>query len=245
MSLNVIELQNLSCEFDDKIILESINLKIKKHLCVLGANGAGKSTLAKAICGLISYEGEVQVDAKNLKEFSLIEKAKMLSYIPAKLELHDPFISVEEFVLLSRFPYKRSFLDYSQDDKCITQGTLEFLKISHLKSHALSSLSSGEQQLVLMAGALVQQSKVIIFDEPTANLDPLNTKIIAQHLKGLKEYHQIILITHDVHLASYLEIPVAFVKEKSLLYYENNFFTDTNLEKLYGVKFKLLVAQYD
>lgn len=241
----MIELKNLSCSFDKKIILKNINLNIKNHLTVLGSNGSGKSTLAKVICNLVNFDGEVSIDAKDVRTFSLNEKAKMLSYIPAKLEIFDSFISVEEFVLLGRFPYKKHFFNYSNKDKKISQETLEFLKISHLKEHTLGSLSSGEQQLTLIAQALAQQSQVIIFDEPTANLDPHNTKIIAEHIKGLKDYHKIILITHDLHLASYVDSPIGFIKNHSLKYFEKEFFHDKNLEELYGIKFNSLVAQYD
>ena len=241
----MIELKSLACGFDGKIILQDINLNIENHLSILGANGSGKSTLAKAICSLIEFNGEVFIDSVNTKELSLIDKAKTLSYIPAKLEIFDSFITVEEFVLLGRFPYKKNYFDYSEKDRKIASNTLEFLKISHLKENIVSSLSSGEQQLVLIAQALSQQSKIIIFDEPTANLDPHNSKIIAEHIKGLKEYHQIILITHDLHLASYVNNPVVFIKDKTTTLYENNFFNDDNLEELYDVKFNSLVAQYD
>ena len=241
----MIELKNLKCSFDKRIILEDISLKIENNLSILGANGSGKSTLAKAICSLIEFDGEVTINSINIKELSLNEKAKALSYIPAKLEIYDSFISVEEFVLLGRFPYKKSFLEYSQKDKNIAKQTLEFLKISHLKDNSVSSLSSGEQQLALIAQALAQQSKIIIFDEPTANLDPHNSKIIAEHIKGLKEYHQIILITHDLHLASYVNNPVVFIKDKSAHYYEDDFFNDTTLEELYNVSFDSLAVKYD
>ncbi len=241
----MIELKSLACGFDDRIILQNINLSIENHLSILGANGSGKSTLAKAICGLIPFDGEVFINSQNTKELSLIDKAKTLSYIPAKLEIYDSFITVEEFVLLGRFPYKKSYFDYSEKDRKIALNTLEFLKISHFQDNIVSSLSSGEQQLVLIAQALAQQSKIIIFDEPTANLDPHNSKIIAEHIKGLKEYHQIILITHDLHLASYVDSPVVFIKDKITTLYENNFFNDDTLEVLYNVKFNSLVAQYD
>ncbi len=241
----MINIKTLTQTYKKKQILKNITLKIKTHLTILGANGSGKSTLAKAICGLIDYKGEIFLDTTNIKELSLIERAKSISYIPAKLEVYDPYISVEEFVLLGRFAHKENFLDYSQKDRDITKQTLEFLKISYLKEHTINSLSSGEQQLTLIAQALTQQSKIIIFDEPTANLDPRNSKIIAQHIKGLKEFHQIILITHDLHLAHYIENYIVFIKDKNAHYFEDNFFTDENLEKLYGVKFNSLAVVYD
>lgn len=240
----MIELTNLKCEFDNRVILDGVSLRIENHLSILGANGSGKSTLAKAICGLITCEGEIKINSKTLQELSLKERAKTISYIPAKLEIYDHFITVREFVLLGRFPYKQSFFDYEQRDKNIVTQTLEFLKISHLASHSVSSLSSGEQQLLLVAQALAQQSQIIIFDEPTANLDPHNSKIIAEHIKGLKEYHQIILITHDLHLACYVDSPIAFIKDKKAHYYEREFFQDETLQELYGVEFSALAVKY-
>ena len=177
--------------------------------------------------------------------FRSLQKAKKISYIPTKLESYDAYIKVEEFVLLGRFPYKKSFFDYSDEDKKITKEALEFLNISHLSEHTLHSLSSGEQQLTLIAVALTQQSKIIIFDEPTANLDPHNSKIIAQHIKSLKQKHQVILITHDLNFASYMQTPVLFIKKAETKLYEKDFFNNSNLENLYGVKFESLAVKYE
>lgn len=241
----MIEINNLACKFDEKVILNNINLDIKSHLSILGANGSGKSTLAKSICSLTKYDGEILIDSKNIKEFTLNQRAKIISYVPAKLEIYEQFITVQEFVLLGRFTYKKNYFDYSLQDKNITKQTLEFLKIQHLKDHLVNSLSSGEQQLVLIAAALTGQSKIIIFDEPTANLDPHNSKIIAEHIKGLKNYHQIILITHDLHLASYVNSEVLFIKDKKAKLYGDQFFEDKTLHELYDVKFNNMVALYD
>ncbi|WP_294960611.1 ABC transporter ATP-binding protein [Sulfurimonas sp.] len=243
----MIRLDSLSVKYDEKNILTDISLEIQNHLTILGANGSGKSTLAKVLCNLIEYEGSVSIDAKDVKELSLKDRAKLLSYVPAKLEVYDPFISVKEFVLLGRFAYKKNFLDYSDKDKKIALNTLEFLKVSHLSKHTLNSLSSGEAQLVLIAGALSSQSKIIILDEPTANLDPHNAKIIAQHIKGLKEYHQVILITHDLHLASFIDSPALFIKDSKATYFENKkeFFNNSTLQELYDVEFKDLAVKYE
>ena len=241
----MIKIENLSCHFKEKSVLENVSLNIKNHLCILGANGSGKSTLAKAISSLVAFNGSIFIGDEKSEKLSLKERAKLLSYIPAKLEIYDTFMSVDEFVLLGRFAYKKSLFDYSKSDKTIADGSIKLLKIEHLRESSISSLSSGEQQLVLIAQALTQQSKIIIFDEPTANLDPHNSKIIAEHIKGLKEYHQIILITHDLHLASYIDMPVVFIKEKTTHYFEDGFFDDANLQKLYGVKFKNLSVTYD
>lgn len=241
----MIELKNLSCSFDEKTIFENIDLNIPSHLNILGANGSGKSTLAKCLCKLINYSGDIFVDDINIQNIPLKELAKTISYIPTKLEIYDEYITVEEFVLLSRFSHKNSFLDYSQTDKKISKDSIDALNISHLVKHSVSSLSSGEQQLLSIASALAGGSKTIIFDEPTANLDPKNSKIIASHIKELKKSHKIILITHDLQLASFMDSTTVFIKDSSISVFEDGFFELDNLEKLYDVSFDSLAVKYD
>ncbi|MDY0122720.1 ABC transporter ATP-binding protein [Sulfurimonas sp.] len=240
----MIELRSLSCSYGSDMILQDININIESHLSILGANGSGKSTLVRAICALIPYGGEVRIDGVDAKELSLLEMAKSVSYIPAKLEIYDSFITLEDFVLLGRFAYKKSFFEYSHKDRAIADQKIRLLGLEHLREHTLASLSSGEQQLALIAAALTQESKIIIFDEPTANLDPHNSKVIAQYIKKLKETHQVILITHDLHLACYIDSPIAFIKDKKAHLYAREFFDDEVLKELWGVEFYSLAVKY-
>ncbi len=240
----MIELRSLSCSYGNNVILKDIDIKIESHLSILGANGSGKSTLVRAVCALIPYEGEVLIEGLNAKELSLLEMAKSISYIPAKLENYDSFITLEDFVLLGRFAYKKSFFEYSDEDRAIADQKIKLLGLEHLKEHTVTSLSSGEQQLSLIAAALAQESKTIIFDEPTANLDPNNSKVIAHYIKKLKETHQVILITHDLHLACYIDSPVAFIKDKKVHLYGRDFFDDEVLKELWGVEFYSLAVKY-
>ena len=229
----MIEFSNFSCSFNNREILKNINLKIKDHLVILGSNGSGKSTLVKSVCKLVKYEGNILLDGKNTETYEQKELAKKVVYIPTKLEIADEFISVEEFVLLGRFAHKRSFFDYTKEDRLLVEKNLEFLKLSHLKKHSVKSLSSGEQQLIQIAQALTQQSKTIIFDEPTANLDPRNTMLIASHIRKLKNSHNILVITHDLEFASSLGIDVAFIKNASVRLYNEQ------------IDFKEMVNEYD
>lgn len=240
----MISISNFSCGYNGKNILQNINLDIDSHLSILGVNGSGKSTLAKAVCGLIEFEGKIEIDSKALNKFDLKQKAKLISYVPSKLESYEGYITVFEFVQLSRFAYKQRFFEYTKEDRGIAQQSLKTLDILHLKDHNINSLSSGESALVLIASALTQQSDIIIFDEPTANLDPKNSKVIAGHIKELTKSHQIILITHDLHLACFIGSPVAFIKERSLLYFEDSFFNDDTLQELYGIEFQNMAAVY-
>ncbi len=241
----MIKLQNLCCFYEEQIILENITQEFPRHLSILGPNGSGKSTLAKAICLLTPYHGEISLDGTEIRSYTAKERAKKIAYIPTKLEFYDEFLTVEEFVLLGRFAYKKSFFDYSDKERSLVKQYMGLLHIMHLCHQKLNSLSSGETALVLMAQALTQESQLIIFDEPTANLDPKNAKIIARHIKQLQQTHQTVLITHDIHLAHFMNNPVLFLKNQNTHYFEKEFFSDENLSKLYDVNIKSLAVEYD
>jgi iron complex transport system ATP-binding protein len=241
----MIDIENLSCSYGAQSVFENISLKTQSSLSVLGANGSGKSTFAKALCALVDYKGAARIEGEDIQKLPPKKRASLISYIPAKLEIYDEFLTLEEFVLQGRFIHKKSYFDYGKTDKKIATAMMQKLNIEHLAKHSVSSLSSGEQQLSLIAQTLAQESKIIIFDEPTANLDPHNSKTIAQTIKELQTSHQIILITHDLHLASFMQNPVIFIKERSAFFFEEEFFSDENLQKLYGVKFNSLVASYE
>ena len=234
------KVRDLRVGYTDTAILETISFAIEEtgHLSILGPNGSGKSTLAKALCGLLSYEGSIKVDAQELRNIPSKERAKLISYIPAKMESFEQFTTVEEFVLLGRYPYKVSFKDYGAEDKKIVQETLKELGIETLGSSRLHALSSGQQQLVLIAQALAQQSRILIFDEPTSNLDPKNTALFVQELKKVRQNHMTILISHDIQLAAHLDDPVLFIHEKKAEFHAKGFFEDETLSRAYGITFQ-------
>ncbi len=231
-------LSALTLAYTNTPILENIELQYEGSFSILGANGSGKSTLAKALCGLLAYSGSILLGGLELGEMEPKERAKKIAYIPSKMQSFEEFTTVEEFVLLGRYPYKTSFKDYTDADRDMVKSMLEELSISHLSNSNLDALSSGQQQLVLISQALVQESDYIIFDEPTANLDPKNTGLFLQEFKKLREKYTTILITHDIQLAFHLDDPVLFIKEGNARFYESGFFEEELLARAYGVPFK-------
>ena len=229
---------NLYIGYDKTFILEDINFSLHTHLCILGANGSGKSTLAKALCGLLPYKGSIQINSEELRSISTKERAKKVAYIPSKMESFEQFTTVEDFVLLGRYPHKVSFKDYSKEDKKIVQEVLNELGISKFSSLTLHELSSGQQQLVLIAQALAQKSQILIFDEPTSNLDPKNTALFVKELKKLRDSFTTILITHDIQLAAYFNDQVLFIQDKKASVHQTDFFQTESLSKSFGVNFK-------
>lgn len=233
----MIRVEQLSCGYTNTI-LRNISFESLGNLVILGANGVGKSTLAKAICGLIPYKGSIFVNEMPLENYTSHERAKQITYIPPKLSSFDAYLTAEAFVLMGRFPHKSVLSDYSQHDK---EFALSLLKKSGIDSHKnISELSSGQQQLLLIAQALAQESHTIIFDEPTANLDPKHSYQFYKTLQDLPQDKQKILITHDLQFAAALDYPVLFVHHDHVDYFEmsKTFFTSENLQKYYGVAFE-------
>ena len=97
-------------------------------------------------------------------------------------------------------------------------------------------MSSGEQQLLLVASALVQDAKLTIFDEPTSNLDPKKTKRVFEILKNPMHLKQKIIITHDLQFASKLNYPILYIThgEGKLFESANAFFNASNLQDIFG-----------
>jgi iron complex transport system ATP-binding protein len=212
-----------SYKIDDKEILKDISLHLKdsQNLTILGSNGAGKSTLAKLLCGVLKSKNLVSLDGSFIEKLDDKKRAKLINYIPPKLSIYDSFITVYDFLALG---YHESKIGE----------VLKLLEIEEFEKTSCSTLSSGEQQLLLVASALVHDAKITIFDEPTSNLDPKKTKKIFDILKS-NLLKQKIVITHDLQFAYKLGFPIYYIFEGRAEMFEDveEFFDKTNLEKLF------------
>ena len=210
-------------------ILKNISFRLKKqeNLIILGSNGAGKSTLAKVLCGITPSKSITLYD-KSLHGFSAKERTEVINYIPAKLEIFDEYLTLKEYLNLSRL---HSLLESSN--------LLNLLELTHLKNKPCIQLSSGEQQLTMLATAVLHNAKVSIFDEPTANLDPKKSRDIYSLLKS-KLFQSKIIITHDLNLAYKLGYKIMYIKEGKIVFHESSkkFFTESNLNDFFGTSVK-------
>jgi len=191
---------------------------------ILGSNGAGKTTLAKAIVNLVENSA-VTIDNTKFSEMSAKERARVVNFVPSKLEIFDEYIDVHEFLELSLL----NDTPYEEIEKVLNR-----LEIDHLKHQSCSALSSGESQLVLCASALLQNATLTLFDEPTANLDSDKKIKIFELLKNDDRFK--IVITHDLNLAFKLGFRVVFLQKGSIAYDGRceDFFEEENLNRLFG-----------
>ncbi|WP_169973319.1 MULTISPECIES: ABC transporter ATP-binding protein [unclassified Campylobacter] len=179
---NIIEVRNLSFGFDGKTIFENINLDIKKNskILIYGANGVGKSTFLSILASINSATGGQVIIKENLKISYLFQNS------------NDQFIapSVIEDVAFS-------LLAEGVDAKIAQNNATEILEkfeISHLKDRSIYNLSGGEKRLVAIAGALVRDADIYLFDEPFNELDSYKSELV---LKNLNEKNRaFVIITH-------------------------------------------------
>ena len=210
-------------------ILTNINFHLRENenLIILGSNGAGKSTLAKVLCGITNSDS-VELFSKELRHLSAASRAELINYIPPKLEIFDEYISLREFLELSRL-----YSTLSIDE------ILELLDLSSLQNKPCISLSSGEQQLTMLASSILHNAKLTIFDEPTANLDPQKTLKVSKILRSEKIQNRII-ITHDLNLAHKLGYKILYILNGKIEFFDKNekFFEESNLDKFFGTSLK-------
>lgn len=221
-------------KFSNNILTDiSFHLNEGENLVILGSNGAGKSTLAKILCG-ISHSDAVELFGKKLHHFSAKERTEFINYVPPKLEIFDEYLCLLEYLELSRL--------YS---KLTINEALELLDLSALESKACITLSSGEQQLLLLASSLLHNAKLTIFDEPTANLDPKKMLKVAKILSS-NMFRNRIVITHDLNLAHKLGYKILYMSDGKIEFFDTNerFFEKTNLNKLFGTSIKQIEGYF-
>lgn len=186
-------------------ICEGLNLTLNagQFVCLLGANGAGKSTLLRTLSGVQqALAGSVYIDGLDLSALSKSALARKLSLV-----LTDPVqagsLSVYTVLTLGRYPYAGWFGMLSAGDLEIIAKAAEATGIVPYLEKRMDALSDGERQKVMIARALVQDTPVIILDEPTAHLDLPNRVAIVRLLRDLvrRTGKSVLLSTHELDLA--------------------------------------------
>ncbi|MDD4307937.1 MAG: ABC transporter ATP-binding protein, partial [Thermoplasmata archaeon] len=196
-SLSAIKLEGISFEYDDGIrALENINLQIPEGRCVaiLGPNGAGKSTLLKITAGLLApTKGKISVFGKELAAKVVCRDVGMV--------FQDP----DDQIFMPRVRDDIAFgpINLGLEKAEVERRVEKAMKISGIEGfddRVPHHLSYGEKKRVAMAGILAMEPKILLLDEPTANLDPESRAGIMTFIKGLGK--TVVLATHDIEAAA-------------------------------------------
>ncbi len=195
----------------------SLTLKAGEIGIVLGKNGSGKTTLFQTILGILSPDsGILEFDGVDLKKERPRDRAKQIAYVPQNIQFGA--LSVLDSVLLGRISYfgwKAGAEDYQAAQK-----VLEDMGLEDFAGRNVEELSGGERQKIAIARALAQEPKLLIFDEPTGNLDIANEQLILEEARRLaREKHISILCSlHDLNEAFRLGDRFFFLKNGSVKY---------------------------
>jgi iron complex transport system ATP-binding protein len=198
-------LESITAGYGGREIIKDIWLKIRsgEFCALLGRNGSGKTTLVKALCGLVPIEsGRCLVDGINCAGLHERKRARYLSYIPQR---HSKMqgVAVLDAVLMGYNPHLPLLSSPSREDRKRAEDILFQMGMGALIHSDFAHLSEGQKQLVILARALVQDTPVMLMDEPDSALDFANRHMVLQKIRDLIHYREKVgLITlHDPNFA--------------------------------------------
>ena len=187
----MIEVKNIYKKFDDKEVLNDISFKVERGetLAVVGVSGSGKSTILKIVSGLLKPDkGEVILGDKNLA--MLFQYSALFD----SLNIADNI----SFALDERDDLKGKYT--KQQIKEIVKEKLQLVGLSGIENNYPNELSGGMQKRVSFARGIVTDPKIILYDEPTAGLDPISSTVIEDYMTVLKKELKAasIVVTHQM-----------------------------------------------
>ena len=182
--------------------ISSLQLEQGKLYGLIGRNGIGKSTFLQTLVGVNPLlSGEIKVQGYGLETLPKKELAKKVAFVGTAFPVMDN-LSVYEYLMLGRIPYTNVFGTTNIEDAKIVRSVIDLLQISYLEEKFTRQLSDGEKQLIAIAQALVQQTGILLLDEPTAFLDYENKWKILKILKDCTIKNQLCTVfsSHDLDI---------------------------------------------
>lgn len=241
-----LEVNHLACGYQkDRAVVRDVSFELCSGdiCCILGHNGVGKSTLFKTILRLLPpLEGSVRIDGSDIAGWSRSRLADTAAYVAQSNPSVFAYL-VEEMVMLGRMNRLGTFGVPGKKDHEVVDGILEELEISHLRDKPYTEISGGERQMVMLAQALAQEPKLLVLDEPTANLDYGNKIVVMEKIRELSQKGLCtIFTTHDPEHALLLEAKTALIipGEEVVFGEARDVVTERNLKRAYHATIRVV-----
>lgn len=220
--MNILEIKNLSIFYEEKSILEDVNLDIKENeiICIMGSSGSGKSTLLSCLNGFLienggSYTGDVFFRGENIKNIKSIELKRKISTL---FQDSKPFdFSIEKNITYAMEFYEGKVKNKKEKVKTLLASVNLYDEVKDNLSLSSSKLSGGQRQRLCIARMLTTCPEVLIFDEPCSSLDEKNSIIIESLIKELSKKYTIIISTHNEKQANRLADRIIRIENKKLV----------------------------
>lgn len=207
---------------------------------VLGKNGSGKTTLFKNILGIHSPKsGKIRVDGKNLMKMNRRERARRIAYVPQDIRFGE--LSVFDSILMGRISYFG--LKADREDYRAVEKILYDMDLREFASRNVETLSGGERQKIAIARAMAQEPELMIFDEPTGNLDMGNEQLILTEARKLAREKGISILSslHDLNQALAFGDKFFFMKDGVIKYTGGpECVNEAVIKDIYGVDVQIL-----
>ncbi|MBP2134384.1 iron complex transport system ATP-binding protein [Methanomicrobium sp. W14] len=206
--------EDLSFSYGEKPVFSGISLEAEpgEVLGLVGPNGSGKTTLIKCMDGILSPKGKVEVFGKDVGSLDRTEIAKRIAYVPQSLP-EGLSSYVYETVLMGRRPHLNWNVRPEDEEKVFS--AMKLLGVEDFAFRKTGELSGGERQRVMIARAVVQETPVILMDEPTSSLDVRHQMEVMETMKSLaKERSTAVIVSlHDLNLAAGYCDRIAMLKD--------------------------------
>ena len=218
---NLVKMTAVKLQFSDKVILDGVDLAIKAHevLVIMGLSGSGKSTLLSILMGLLKPDaGSVSFKDANLTKLSPIEWNVVRTHIGMVYQNAALIssLSVRENIAL---PLQELSNKSEKEIASIVRQKLDLVGLKDIDEKLPSELSGGMEKRVGLARALALDPELVLFDEPSAGLDPINSKLIDDLITKLQDEHNVtsIVVTHEMPSAFRVASKMAFLHEGKII----------------------------
>jgi iron complex transport system ATP-binding protein len=212
----MLDVQAICVNYDDREVLRDVSLTLRdgEIVALLGPNGAGKTTLIRTLNGTVATTaGSISLDGRNLADMSRREIAANTAVVAQENETRFP-ITVLEFILSGRFVHGGAFGWETERDLEFARRALFDCDLSGFESRFMNHLSGGERQRVVLARALATDAKILLLDEPTANLDlshqAMMFRLVRERCRSCGA--SAVVITHDLNLAAEFADEIVMLK---------------------------------